>query len=292
LERLTPLQESVLAWFETASRDLPWRLTRDPWAVLVSESMLQQTQVARVIPKYLAFLECFPDPSACAAAPAGAVVRAWAGLGYNRRAVNLHLAAVAIVDRHGGRIPSSIEELMALPGIGAYTARAVSAFAFERPAAVVDTNVARVLARAVAGRRLAGAETQALADRVLPPARSWVWNQAMVDLGALVCTSRAPRCHLCPLVAARRCAWITAGRPEPDPAVGSAGTSGRQSAFAGSDRQGRGRLVAALRRGPLTHDRLAEAAGWPEDPARAARVAAGLVADGLAAETGAGLTLP
>jgi A/G-specific adenine glycosylase len=289
---LTPTQDAVLGWFQTTKRDLPWRWTRDPWAVLVSELMLQQTQVARVIPKYIAFLDRFPDPASCAAAPAGAVVQAWAGLGYNRRAVNLHRTAAAVVDRHAGRLPSTMEELLALPGIGPYTARAVSAFAFELPAAIVDTNVARVLARAVGGRRLAGGEVQALADGLVPSAQSWVWNQALLDLGALVCTSRAPRCQVCPLAANGACAWFEAGRPEPDPAAGSAGTSGRQSTFAGSDRQGRGRLVAALRRGPVPNDRLAQVAGWPEDPARAARAAAGLVADGLAADTGDGLALP
>jgi A/G-specific adenine glycosylase len=289
---LTPAHDAVLGWFQTTKRDLPWRRTRDPWAVLVSELMLQQTQVARVIPKYVAFLDRFPDPAACAAAPVGAVVQAWAGLGYNRRAVNLHRTAKAVMDRHAGRLPSRLEELLALPGIGPYTARAVSAFAFERPAAIVDTNVARVLARAVAGRRLAGREVQAIADRLLPAATSWAWNQAMLDLGALVCTRRAPRCQVCPLAAAEGCSWLSAGRPEPDPAAGSAGTSGRQSTFAGSDRQGRGRLVAALRSGPIAQDRLARAAGWPDDPARAARAAAGLIADGLAADTGDGLTLP
>jgi A/G-specific adenine glycosylase len=281
-------QDTVLGWFQTAERDLPWRRTRDPWAVLVSELMLQQTQVARVIPKYIAFLDRFPDPAACAAAPTGAVVQAWAGLGYNRRAVNLHRAAVAVIDRHDGRLPGTLDELLTLPGIGPYTARAVLAFAFERPAAVVDTNVARVLARAVAGRRLTGGEAQALADRLLPFGRTWAWNQAMLDLGAVVCTSRSPQCHVCPLAATGGCAWVGAGRPAPDPA----GTTSRQSAFAGSDRQGRGRLVAALRRGPIARDRLAQAAGWPEDPARAAAAAAALVADGLAADTDDGLALP
>lgn len=286
---MTPIQDAVLGWFETAERDLPWRRTRDPWAVLVSELMLQQTQVARVIPSYHAFVARFPDPGACAAAPVAAVIQAWAGLGYNRRAVNLHRAATAAVDRHGGRLPGTLTELMALPGIGPYTARAVLAFAFERPAAVVDTNVARVLARAVAGRRLRGRETQVIADGLLPSAEIWAWNQALLDLGALICTSRSPRCHECPLAARERCAWATAGRPRPDPA---AGMVSRQSTFAGSDRQGRGRLVATLRRGPIARDRLAQAAGWPDDPVRAARAAAGLVADGLAADTGEGLALP
>jgi len=262
-------------------------MTRDPWAVLVSEMMLQQTQVDRVVPRYHAFLARFPDPAACAAASTGDVIAAWAGLGYNRRAVYLHRAAVAVVERHGGRMPSTLAELSALPGVGPYTARAVLAFAFEQPVGVVDTNAARVLARAAAGRSLGGREAQAMAD-------AWEWNQAMLDLGAAHCTSRA-RCHGCPLLPAGTgggCAWAAAGYPEPDPAVGSAGVSGRQSPFGGSDRQGRGRLVAALRRGPVPMDRVAEAAGWPADAERAARVAARLVAEGLAIQEGRILLLP
>jgi A/G-specific adenine glycosylase len=285
-------QDALLAWSELTRRDLPWRRTRDPWAVLVSELMLQQTQVARVVPKYLAFMARFPSPAECAAAPAGAVVEAWAGLGYNRRAVNLHRAAGAIVERHGGQLPADLAALMDLPGVGPYTARAVCAFAFEQPAGVVDTNAARVLARAVAGRSLGRREVQVLADGLVPPGRSWAWNQAMLDLGATVCVSREPRCPVCPVAAAGACAWVQRGRRAPDPAVGSAGTSGRQSAFAGSDRQGRGRLVDALRQGPVPSDDVPRAAGWPDDPDRAARVAANLVAEGLATASGEGLALP
>ena len=252
--------------------------------------MLQQTQVARVVLRYEAFLDRFPDTGACAASPVGAVIDAWAGLGYNRRAVYLHRAAIAIVDRRHGRFPDNLEELQALPGVGAYTARAILVFAFEKQLGVVETNVARVLARAVAGRRLAAGEVQAVADSHVPETQSWVWNQAMVDLGATICTSRSPRCHSCPLQ--RSCAWASAGHPAPDPAVDSAGVSGRQSTFSGSDRQGRGRLIDALRRGPLSLNRLPEATGWPDDPDRASRVAAGLVADGLAVETGGQLALP
>jgi A/G-specific adenine glycosylase len=286
------LQQAVLVWSARSRRDLPWRRTRDPWAILVSELMLQQTQVARVVPKYHAFLVRFPHAVACAAGPAGAVVEAWAGLGYNRRAVNLHRCAVAIVDQHRGRLPETVDELMALPGIGPYTARAVMAFAFGAPTGVVDTNAARVLARAVAGRRLPAREAQTLADGLVPPGESWSWNQAMLDLGATICTSRVPRCDSCPVAAAGVCAWVAAGRDGPDPAVGSAGTSGRQSTFAGSDRQGRGRLVDALRRGPVSHERIADEAGWPSDPERAARVAAALVAQGLAVDAGGLLALP
>ena len=286
------IQTALLGWAEGARRDLPWRRTRDPWAVLVSELMLQQTQVARVIPKYEAFLARFPTPEACAAAAPGEVIRLWAGLGYNRRALNLHRCAVAVVEDHGGRIPGTLAGLLALPGIGPYTARAVLAFAFERDAGVIDTNAARVLARAVAGRPLAAREAQALADEIVPPGQGWAWNQAMLDLGATVCTKRAPACERCPLAAAAACAWHAAGCPAPDPVEGSAGVPGRQSTFAGSDREGRGRLLDALRAGPVSVRVLPAAMGWPEDEDRAGRVATGVVADGLAVRAGDELRLP
>ncbi len=270
--------------------DLPWRRTRDPWAVLVSEVMAQQTQLARVEPAFRAFLEYFPDPAACARAPLGDVLRQWAGLGYNRRARNLHQAAVAVVDVHGGTFPDTLPELLALPGVGPYTARAVLAFAFERDVGVVDTNAGRVLARAVAGRVLNGREAQALADDLVPEGAGWACNQALLDLGALVCVSGVPRCASCPLE--RWCAWASAGCPDPDPARGTAGSSAPQGAFVGSDRQGRGRLVAALRAGPIPATRVAAVAGWPDDGERAARIAEQLVAEGLVVRRGAVLELP
>jgi A/G-specific adenine glycosylase len=254
--------------------------------------MLQQTQVARVLLRYSGFLERFPDVASCAAAAPGAVVEAWAGLGYNRRAIYLHRAAQALVEHHGGVLPSRLDQLTALPGIGPYTARAVLAFAFEHHHGLVETNVARVLARAICGHRLTGGQAQSCADRLVPEGKAWAWNQAMVDLGATVCVSRLPRCDRCPLAGAGLCAWFGQGRRPPDPARGSAGTSVAQSAFVGSDRQGRGRLVDALRRGPVPIDELAEVAGWPDDPARAARVVAGLVADGLAVSHRGTLALP
>ena len=270
----------LLAWGAGAHRDLPWRATRDPWAVLVSEVMLQQTQVPRVVPRWHAFLARFPDPAACAAAPVADVVDEWAGLGYNRRAVALHRCAVACASDHGGALPDDLDALRALPGIGPYTARAVLAFAFERDVGVVDTNVGRVLAR-WAGRPLRPAEAQAAADALVPRGEGWAWNQALFDLGAGVCRKRGPDCGACPV--RRWCAWRSAGCPAPDPAVGSAGVSGGQSRFEGSDRQGRGRLVDALRTtGRVPAGGLAAAAGWPDDPERARRVADGLVADGLA----------
>jgi A/G-specific adenine glycosylase len=282
------LQHALVDWGDRTRRDLPWRRTRDPWAVLVSELMLQQTQVSRVVPRWHAFLERFPTVGACASGQLGEVIALWAGLGYNRRAVNLHRCAGTVVERHGGRLPADRAALEALPGIGPYTARAVLAFAFEQDAGVLDTNAARVLAR-LTGRSLGRAEAQRRADELVPEGGGWAWNQAILDLGATVCTARSPACGACPLHGF--CAWR--GVPGVDPAVGSAGVSGRQSRFEGSDRQGRGRLVDALRtRGRVAEGELAEAAGWPGDRARAERAAASLVRDGLARRVGPDLLLP
>jgi A/G-specific adenine glycosylase len=275
-------QGELLTWGERVRRDLPWRRTRDPWRVLISELMLQQTQVPRVVPRFAAFCERFPTPAACAGASVGDVVTMWSGLGYNRRAVNLHGCAVAVVERHDGRLPEDLDALMALPGIGPYTARAVLAFAYEHDVGVLDTNAARVLARTT-GRSLRAAEAQRAADAAVPTGEGWAWNQAMLDLGATVCRSRDPRCGDCPVRAA--CAWHAAGAPEPDPARGSAGVSRGQSPFEGSDRQGRGRLVAELSAsGAIPAPQIATVAGWPDDPIRTGRVVATLVRDGLAVE--------
>jgi A/G-specific adenine glycosylase len=281
---------ALLAWGERHRRDLPWRRSRDPWAVLVSELMLQQTQVPRVVARYEKFLAQFPTPGRCAAATPGDVVRAWAGLGYNRRAVNLHRAACVMVEQHDGHVPGDLDALLALPGVGPYTARAVLVFAFERDVGLVDTNAGRFVARAGAGRRLAAREAQAVADSLVPPGRAWAWGQAVFDLGARVCTRLAPACGCCPI--SGHCAWYAAGRPDPDPVTGSAGIAPPQSTFAGSDRQGRGRLVDALRRGPVASARAADVAGWPGDPDRARRIVEQLVADGLARLDGEQLTLP
>jgi A/G-specific adenine glycosylase len=253
--------------------------------------MLQQTQVARVVPKYEAVLEAFPTPVVCADASVGAVVTHWAGLGYNRRAVNLHRTATLVVAEHDGRLPDDLDQLLRLPGIGPYTARALLAFAWERDVGVVDTNAARVLARGL-GRSLTRGEVQQLADDMVPAGSGWAWNQAVLDLGATVCTSRSPHCGECPL--APGCRWHRVGNPEPDPARGSAGVSTGQSRFEGSDRQGRGRLVDGLRRQDvIASGELAAAAGWPDDPTRAATAVASLVADGLAVVRPDGsLTLP
>jgi len=276
------LVEALHAWGETALRDLPWRRTRDPWAVLVSEAMLQQTQVARVVDRHGPFLARFPDPPTMAAAPLADVLDAWAGLGYYRRARDLHRGATAMVERHGGRVPDRLEDLLALPGVGAYTARAVLALAYEHDHGVVDTNVARVLARAFAGEPLGAARAQRLADALVPPGSAWSHNQTLLDLGATVCTARAPHCDACPL--SRGCLWR--GAATPDPARTTAGTSRPQARFEGSDRQGRGRLLAALRGADgLDPAALDAVTGWG-DADRSRRVAAALVAEGLAVQDG------
>ena len=264
--------ELLLRWSDGTRRDLPWRWTRDPWAILVSELMLQQTQVARVMPKFVAFMDRFPTAVACASSPVADVIESWAGLGYNRRAVNLHRTAAIVATDHGGTLPESLEGLLALPGVGPYTARAVLVFAHEFDGGVVDTNVRRILARWTNGP-LSATEAQALADASVPAGHSWAWHQALFDLGASLCSARSPRCGDCPVEPC--CAWAGVGE---DPAI----PAPKQSRFEGSDRQGRGRLVDALRSGPVRGADLAAIMGWPDDSPRADRVAATLVVDALA----------
>ncbi len=277
----------MLGWGAAQLRDLPWRRTRDPWAVLVSEVMLQQTQVARVLPAWRAFLAAFPDPPACAAAPLGEVLRRWQGLGYPRRALRLHAAATRVAELP--RFPDELAGLLALPGVGPYTARAVLVFAFERDVAVVDTNIARVLAR-LAGRRMTAREVQRLADELVPEGLGWTWNQTLMDVGATLCRPARPDCGACPLAAA--CAWRGGGGPAAgdDPAPGSAGVSARQAPFDGSLRQARGALLRALGAGPVRMDDVAAVVG--RDPTVASSVVAGLVADGLCVTRGDTIHLP
>lgn len=270
------VHEAVLSWITPRLRQLPWRDTRDAWHVLVSEVMAQQTGVGRVIAKWEAFIARYPTALDCAEAPLGDVLRLWQGLGYPRRARNLHLAARQIVDAHGGAVPGDLASLLALPGVGPYTARAVMAFAFEYDAAVVDTNVARVLARML-GRRLSAREAQAAADELVPDGEAWIWNQALMDLGATMCRP-TPQCDGCPIE--DWCAWAAGGRDAScDPSVGSAGVSTKQSRFEGSDRQARGRLVRRLGDGPVATVDVAEVMG--RDPDVAARLVADLVREGL-----------
>jgi A/G-specific adenine glycosylase len=201
--RLRSVQDALLGWYARVGRDLPWRRTRDPYAILVSEIMLQQTQVDRVIPKYHQFLTAFPTLAALAAAPLAEVIRVWAGLGYNRRAVRLHAIAREAVERLGGRLPADPDALRELEGLGTYTANAVACFSGEAQVAVVDTNVRRVLGRVFADEiglePTPGPPLQRFADAVVPPGQAYAWNQALMDLGATVCTSRAPDHESCPL---------------------------------------------------------------------------------------------
>ncbi len=250
----------VMAWGEPRLRDLPWRRTRDPWAILVSEVMLQQTQVARVVPRWESFLERFPTVEACGAASLADVLREWQGLGYPRRARNLHASARRVTEL--GSFPRDVGGLLVLPGIGPYTARALMAFAFELDAAVVDTNIARVYAR-VAGERLSPKRVQAMADEAAPGGDAWAWNQCLMDLGAVLCRPTNPHCEQCPV--RRRCAWQ--GSETPDPAVGSSGVSGTQGRFEGSDRQARGRLMKALSDGAVQRAAVPAIMQRPDDVA-------------------------
>ena len=274
---MTPLAAAVTAWYEGAARDLPWRRPGvDGWAVLVSEVMLQQTPVARVLEPYAAWLARWPTPAALAADAPGEAVRMWGRLGYPRRALRLHAAAGAVVERHGGVLPADVPSLLALPGVGDYTARAVAAFAYRQRVPVVDTNVRRVVARVVEGRADAAVTRRdlALVEGLLPdePEAAATASVALMELGALVCTARAPRCGLCPV--RTRCAWVAAGSPALDVPVK------RAQSWAGSDRQVRGRLMAVLREapGPVRPEQLA---GVWDEPVQRARALDGLVADGL-----------
>ena len=273
------LHRRVLRWYAGNARDLPWRHSdATAWAVLVSEVMLQQTPVRRVLPAYTAWLERWPTPSAMATASVGDAVRAWGRLGYPRRAMRLHQAATAIVERHGGEVPSDIDALRDLPGIGDYTAAAVSMFAYRRRHPVLDTNVRRVFARVVDGAALPGPSMRVAeretARRLLPHDRSTAarWSVAVMELGALVCTARGPACDRCPI--ADRCAWQRAGCPPYD------GPPRPTQSYDGTDRQCRGALLAVLRDadGPVSRRRLE--AGWKLAIQRE-RALDGLVADGL-----------
>jgi A/G-specific adenine glycosylase len=282
----------VTAWFAGARRDLPWRATdRTAWGVLVSEVMLQQTPVARVEPVWRDWMTRWPAPQAFAAAPVADVLRAWGRLGYPRRALRLHECARVLVERHGGVVPDDEAALLALPGVGQYTAAAVRAFAFGRRSVVVDTNVRRVLARVLGGVALPApsptAAERAIAVAVVPDDDddAAAWAAASMELGALVCTARAPRCGDCPV--RDLCAWRAAGYPADEHA-------GRRTsqAWHGTDRQCRGRIMAALRAAHGPVDRAA-LDGTGADETQVERCLAGLVTDGLVARVaGARLALP
>jgi A/G-specific adenine glycosylase len=270
----------VLRWYASHARDLPWRLPgATAWSVLVSEIMLQQTPVARVLPAHAAWLARWPTPPSLAAAAPGDAVRQWGRLGYPRRALWLHGTARILTDDHAGQVPASVQALRGLPGVGSYTAAAVASFAFGQRHAVLDTNVRRVLARLVRGEemppRSASAAEVRLAEALLPaaPGRAARWSVAVMELGALVCRAARPDCAGCPV--ARQCAWRRAGSP-----AGPARPAAQR--YLGSDRECRGRLLGVLREaaGPVAAARLE--AAWPDRPQRA-RALGALVADGLAA---------
>ena len=301
------MQQEITQWFQQQARDLPWRRNCSAWGILVSEIMLQQTPVVRVQPVWEQWLERWPTPAAFAGAPAADVLRAWGKLGYPRRALRLHAAAGQILQEHGGSVPDNYEDLLALPGVGTYTAAAVAAFAFGRRTTVVDTNIRRVHARLVIGQALpapalTAAET-ALASQLLPEdaAESVLWNAAVMELGALICTARSPKCGDCPVL--KKCAWIAAGQPEPTYIP-------KGQPWAGTDRQVRGAVMAVLRaaQAPVHADLLwdveagkthAEVApelgklhGLNTHAPQLERALAGLVGDGLAQLTDAGYQLP
>ena len=310
------LHQRVIAWYDLEARDLPWRGgDRSAWGVLVSEIMLQQTPVVRVLPVWQEWMERWPAASSLAADSAGEAVRRWGRLGYPRRALRLHAAAISIVEEHSGQVPGSYSELLKLPGVGSYTAAAVAAFAFGHRETVIDTNIRRVQARLVGGDALAqpsltAAETRR-ATELLPVDAQWSvrWNSAVMELGAVLCTARSPRCGQCPVLDS--CAWVQAGKPAP-------AYIPKGQPWAGTDRQVRGAIMAVLRQcsQPLPPELLL---GTPVDlavgptlfapaPELGAAVAhlhslgspseqleralAGLLRDGLAEETTTGVQLP
>lgn len=311
---LDGLHHDITGWFAAEGRDLPWRSPQcSAWGVMVSEFMLQQTPVVRVLPVWQEWMRRWPEPAALAAEPSGEAVRAWGRLGYPRRALRLSEAARRIVEEHAGEVPSSPADLLALPGVGSYTAAAIACFAFGLPETVVDTNIRRVHARLVSGNALpepshTTAEARLAAD--LMPATehdggelACAWNAAVMELGALICTARSPRCEACPV--SDSCAWIARGKPEPH-------YTPKGQPWAGTDRQVRGAMMAVLRASdePQPADTLLATApmepgsgteldrafqglqSLPADTEQRSRCLAGLLVDGLAVESVAGITLP
>ncbi|WP_139417503.1 A/G-specific adenine glycosylase [Agromyces laixinhei] len=282
---------SVVDWFADAARPLPWRAAGvSPWAVLVSEFMLQQTQVARVVPRWEAWIARWPTAAALAAEPPSEAVRAWERLGYPRRALWLHRAAVEIVERHDGEVPADIDALLALQGIGPYTARAIAAFAFGARVPVVDTNTRRVIARAVAGQAEPGPPSTsrdlAAMAGLLPRDRDAArrFNAGAMELGATICTARSPRCDACPIAGA--CAWRAAGYP-----AYTGPRKAGQPRFEGSDRQVRGLVMRELRAAHRPVSRAEFEPLWA-DAAQLERALTTLVADGLAVGNPDGYRLP
>ncbi|MCU1547446.1 MAG: A/G-specific adenine glycosylase [Arthrobacter sp.] len=307
---LTAVQEDLAEWFESHARELPWRAAEcTPWGVLVSEIMLQQTPVVRVLPVWDEWLQRWPEPAGLAREPSGEAVRSWGRLGYPRRALRLHATAVAIRDNHGGKVPETYAQLLELPGVGSYTAAAVAAFAFGRRETVVDTNIRRVHARLFSGTALPSqaltAAEMRLAAQLLPDdaGASVRWNASVMELGALVCTARVPKCAECPVRTS--CAWLAAGEPPPT-------YTPKGQSWHGTDRQVRGAVMAVLRmaeapvepelfqRAPADLGFAPEGVGIPlaalhrlnSAPEQLERALAGLLSDGLAEVHPDGIRLP
>ncbi len=286
---MSVLHAELLDWFDREGRDLPWRASGvTPWQILVSEYMLQQTPVARVLPVWTDWVQRWPTPSATAAAGAGEVLRAWGKLGYPRRAKWLHECATTIARDHGDEVPDDVETLMSLPGVGSYTARAVACFAYRRPVPVVDTNVRRVVARAMHGRPDGGspsaARDEAQVAALLPGGPDSEaaprFSAALMELGALVCTARSPRCGICPV---SNCAWRNAGYS------GQGSPARRVQRYAGTDRQVRGRLLDVLRGSGTPVERAQLDVVWLTDTAQRDRALDSLLVDGLVEQTPNGL---
>lgn len=291
----TGAQDALIGWYHQHRRDLPWRQTRNPYKILVSEIMLQQTQAERVVPKYHEFLRLFPTIEALADAPASEVIRAWAGLGYNRRALNLQRACRAVVERFEGSMPESVSDLLSLPGVGPYTAGAVACFAFEQDVGFVDTNIRRVLHRMLFGPEIpapmaTAREIDALAASMVPAARGYDWNQALMELGATVCRARSTECERCPVTE-----WCASTGMMQGAFGERADTHGGKKSvpFEYTSRYFRGRIIDRLRHAPppgLTARELALLINPGRDsgePAWTTVYLAGLARDGLVvSETG------
>ena len=261
-------EEALTRWSSRERRVLPWRATRDPWKILLSEVMLQQTQVERVVPKYDYFVASWPDIGDFAQAPLEKILNAWSGLGFHR-------TARLVVTEYGSVIPKDLKTLLTLPGVGPYTARAVLCFAYEIDIGVVDTNVGRILARWF-GSRFTNKTAQSTADSLVPLGQTWEWNQGLFDLGALICKKHDPKCSQCPVF--EWCSWQGLGL---DPSIGSAGVSSSQKPFSGSDRQARGKLLRALSDGPVSCAKAKCVMGIAPETIRADKLVAALIADGL-----------
>ncbi|WP_022873346.1 A/G-specific adenine glycosylase [Nesterenkonia alba] len=297
-----PVHERIIEWYHSFQRDLPWRREDcSPWGVFVSEVMLQQTPVARVLPRWEEWLHRWPTPADCAAAPTAEILTVWDRLGYPRRALRLQQAAQAMVTEHGGEVPATSDQLRALPGVGEYTAAAVACFAYQQPEVVVDTNVRRVLVRVFTGAPTAGktytAAQRRLAHDVFPDPElddgglACTWNIAAMELGSLVCTAKSPACDRCPV--REMCTWVASGSPAP-----SQDERPRGQPWHGTDRQVRGAIMAALREAaatqrPVDEHTLLEALPLPHaSTEQRRRCLESLLADGLAERQGQSIALP